>query len=478
MAKRVLLGFSGGIDSCAAARILRDEGYKVTALTLDMTGDPAMLSAAGRQAAALQIAWRCADVRERFRSLIVEPFIDEYLRGRTPAPCTRCNPLIKWHALLDIADHDGFDHIATGHYFTIRSENGRYYVCRGADPIKDQSYYLWGLPQHILARTLTPLGDRIKATLRDSSTDRSTPSGESMGVCFLHGRPYGDFLHEQRPGYITPGEIVTHDGRLVGHHGGYPLYTIGQRRGTGLPRGMCITGCDPATNRLFAGPDSDLRHHHLIIGECAVVDLHELLHCRDLSVRIRGVGRNPEGYARAELLPVSCHATGLPAGPCTSQEAGLPTRYNQSSNPDAIQVPSRPGRISFTPLGVPFGLSYTSEVPGLRANTLASSVSTAPCDFATRCAFPLPDTSRSLSDSIPYPPIDPAQPSRSTRPAPRPAQESLPPGPPSCHQTDRSAPLRLLLSLAEPAWAPAAGQPVVIYRKDKVLGGGILEKYY
>ena len=148
--KSVLLGFSGGIDSTAAAAILREEGYDVHLDTLDTTGDPELLQRARETARKLGLPWHCSDVRERFRSEIIDYFVDGYRRGETPAPCTRCNPLIKWESLFRTATACGYDHIATGHYFRIHREGNTRFVRMAADPAKDQSYYLWGVPLSLI----------------------------------------------------------------------------------------------------------------------------------------------------------------------------------------------------------------------------------------------------------------------------------------------------------------------------------------
>ena len=202
---RVLLGFSGGIDSFAAVGLLQAAGYHVTALTLDMRGDSALLEKARLRAGALGIPWRMRSVRERFEREVVDYFTDSYFRGCTPAPCTRCNSRIKWPCLAAEADALGIRHIATGHYFRITSAGGKRYVTRAADNRKDQSYYLWDLPQEILDRVLTPMGTVIKRNIVEELADRR----ESMGVCFLEGRPCRDFLRSRdKTEALRPGPII------------------------------------------------------------------------------------------------------------------------------------------------------------------------------------------------------------------------------------------------------------------------------
>lgn len=304
--KRVLLGFSGGIDSCSAVDMLRAKGYAVTAMTLDMTGDKKMVETARETAMALDVEFRVVDVKRRFKEKIADYFVDEYMCGRTPAPCTMCNPLIKWHTLYEIAVSEGYDHIATGHYFRIEVHNDRFYVASGLDRVKDQSYYLWGLNQSVLSMALTPMGDIIKSEIRQQ---RGVPESakESMGVCFLRGRNYGEFLLSQAGRFITPGEVVNKTGEVVALHRGYPLYTIGQKRGMGLPQGACVIAIDVQHNRLIAGSDSDLYHFNLVLGDYVATDMDELLDSEYIEVKIRGLGRNPEGYCRVHKTEEGLH---------------------------------------------------------------------------------------------------------------------------------------------------------------------------
>lgn len=290
--KSVILGFSGGIDSSAAVSFLRNDGYDVVALTLDMTGDKTLLDKARRQADRLQVPLRIRSVRSCFEREVVDYFTGSYLRGRTPAPCTRCNSHIKWPFLAAEADAAGIPWLATGHYFRITNLDGKYYVTRAKDRRKDQSYYLWDLPQQILARTLTPMGDRIKQEVAAQCRDRS----ESMGVCFLHREPLREFL-QCRVGELVSGPIVDVVGRVLGQHDGIALYTIGQKRGLRLPVGYAVVGIDPDSNTLIVGENRLLFHSTLEVGQCRMVDPEELLAAKDLQVVIRGVGRNPAAGA-------------------------------------------------------------------------------------------------------------------------------------------------------------------------------------
>lgn len=319
--KRVLLGFSGGIDSCHAARSLMSQGYVVTALYMDMTGDSAQADYARVGAAETGIMFRSIDLRERFALAVIDYFTDEYASGRTPAPCTVCNRDIKWETLYEVARREGFDRIATGHYFNVERDGSRYYVTKASDPVKDQSYYLWPLGQDVLAMALTPMGNVIKAGIgRSPGTVRQQK--ESMGVCFLGGRPCADFLRERLGGRTGCGDITDKRGRVIGRHDGTPYYTIGQKRGLCLPAGLCVTGIDASGNLLVAGRDEDLYHRNLIISGCNIVDMDEALTAADITVKIRGIGRNPEKPCRITPRPGGLHI--LLDDPAWAPAAGQP----------------------------------------------------------------------------------------------------------------------------------------------------------
>lgn len=297
MKQSVLLGFSGGIDSCTSAQRLMAEGYHVVALTIDTMGDEAMLHKARTKAEEIGAEWLMYDAREQFKREIIDYFCQEYAMGHTPAPCTRCNPLIKWRTLLNEANRLGIKHIATGHYFNIEKRDERYYVTKGVDESKDQSYYLWGLSQEILSRAITPMGNAIKSDVKQAFKDKS----ESMGICFLNGLPYAEFLRN-RGIDMTDGDIVTRNGEVCGRHNGIARYTIGQRRGVGIPEGMRVIGIDATHNHIIVGENELLFHNQLHIAHCNIVDEEELLSAKDITVKIRGIGRNPQ-------LPVSVEAT-------------------------------------------------------------------------------------------------------------------------------------------------------------------------
>ncbi len=297
MSNRVLLAFSGGIDSSAAVGILRREGFDVEVMTIDMMGDEALVVKAASAAERLGVKFHLVDGRELFSREIVDDFVEEYLSGRTPAPCTRCNTLIKWRLLVECADRLGIHYIATGHYFRVEEHRGLAYVRRGNDPKKDQSYYLWGVPQEALSRAVTPMGELIKAEVKLGSDEQR----ESMGVCFLGGRPYSEFLCS-RCGELAVGEVVNTSGEVVGRHNGIARYTIGQRRGEGIPSGLRVVGLDGERNVVTVGDNRLLFHTRLIVDSCYFVDPEEVVSSTEVSVMIRGIGLNPEGYASVKVI--------------------------------------------------------------------------------------------------------------------------------------------------------------------------------
>ena len=276
-----------------SARLLLEQGYSVVVLTIDTTGDGALLTKAERGAKELGVEWHAYDAKALFEREIIDYFCMEYASGRTPAPCTRCNTHIKWRILLEEANRLGIEHIATGHYFRIEQHNGHYYVAKGADNTKDQSYYLWGLSQEILARAITPMGTRIKSEVKESFRDKS----ESMGICFLEGKPYAEFL-KHRGITSSEGDILNSCGELCGRHNGIIHYTIGQRRGEGIPEGKRVVEIEAKRNNIIVGEKLELYKSKLYITHCNIVDECELMTASDITIKIRGIGVNPE-------LPVS-----------------------------------------------------------------------------------------------------------------------------------------------------------------------------
>jgi tRNA-specific 2-thiouridylase len=271
---------SGGVDSSVAAALLVQQGYEVLGVTMRLFcyGDQVpdrpccsleSISDAASVAASLGIPHYVLDFADRFNRDVIQNFVSEYARGRTPIPCVRCNSFTKFRDLMGHADALGCDYIATGHYAIAR--HGALY--RGRDPDKDQTYFLWGIDQAVVQRMLTPLGDLAKEETRQIARDLrlvTAEKRESVEVCFVPDDNYVTLLAQHLPAdspALTPGPIVTSSGEVVGEHGGYARYTIGQRRG--LPGGsktpMYVTAIRPETREVVIGPRAELFGHSLEI---------------------------------------------------------------------------------------------------------------------------------------------------------------------------------------------------------------------
>lgn len=273
--RKVVIAMSGGVDSSVAAAILVRQGYDVTGMMLRLwseegtTGDnrcctPDSMAQARRIAAQIGIPFYALDARELFRNEVVEPFIQEYIRGVTPNPCLFCNRKVRWGFLMDHARAFGADFLATGHYARIqRLPDGSVQLLKGLDGRKDQSYVLSVLNQDQLCHSLFPLGDMTKPEVRQLARDMDLPVAErpeSQDLCFLADGDYRRFLRDHSSAQIQPGPIVNGDGEKIGEHQGLANYTIGQRKGLGVASltPLYVTGKDLATNTLQVGAISDL----------------------------------------------------------------------------------------------------------------------------------------------------------------------------------------------------------------------------
>lgn len=255
---KILMGLSGGVDSCFASRLLSEAGHAVEGAFLRMTAE-ADAKPAERAAAELGIPLHILDCRELFEEHVLKPFTESYMQGRTPNPCVECNRYVKIRVLCDFAAQNGFDRVATGHYGRIgQGENGRYFVRRSENEKKDQSYMLWGLTQEQLAMLTLPLENRDKEKLKQQAEKEGFSAAgqkESMDICFLPQGGYVPFV-EKREGVCPPGDFVDPEGRVLGRHKGIVHYTVGQRKHLGIALGqkMFVAVIDKETNRVTLVP--------------------------------------------------------------------------------------------------------------------------------------------------------------------------------------------------------------------------------
>ena len=267
---KVVLGLSGGVDSTAAALILKEKGYEVTGLYFDVFGGSAK-SEEGRAKAEtaaeqLGIKFIYRDLSDEFREKVIGNFCSEYSCGRTPNPCIVCNPGVKFRVLLETADREGAQYIATGHYAgTYHDEaTDTWFIRRAANEAKDQSYMLYRLGQEVVSRLLLPLNDvDDKEKIRDIARKNDMKNAEakdSQEICFIEADDnYKDFL--KRRGYETPeGDFVDAQGNVLGRHKGILNYTIGQRKGLGIALGKpaFVTAIDGVKDQVVLGDNADL----------------------------------------------------------------------------------------------------------------------------------------------------------------------------------------------------------------------------
>ena len=321
--KRVLLGMSGGTDSSVAAMRLLEAGYEVIGVTFrfyELNGSTEYLEDARNLAERLGIRHITYDAREIFARQIIEYFVQEYLAGRTPVPCTLCNNYLKWPLLAKIADEMGIFYIATGHYAQNIQLNETFYITYAADSDKDQTFFLWGLKQDILNRMLLPMGDITKAEARAWAAEHGfrkvATKKDRIGVCFCP-MDYRTFLKDwlvrngqmsvsnseasinnsQTSGSdkqtwsdrIRRGRFVDEKGNFIAWHEGYPFYTIGQRRGLGihLNRPVFVKEIDPEKNEVMLASLSSLEKTEMWLKDWNLVNQERTLDRSDIIVKIR-----------------------------------------------------------------------------------------------------------------------------------------------------------------------------------------------
>jgi tRNA-specific 2-thiouridylase len=312
---RVAVGLSGGVDSSLTAALLVEAGWQVEGLTLWLMSGKGACCAEGLVDAAgiceqLGIPHHVVDFRERFKEQIVDFLVQGYGEGVTPLPCSRCNREVKFGPMLQWAQAErGIGRIATGHYARIRhgevSDNGRHQLLRGLDARKDQSYFLYDLPQAALERLVFPLGELTKADTRAEAKRhglRTAQKPESQDLCLAdHHGSMRAFLDAYLP--PRPGEIVLRDGRVLGQHDGIEHFTIGQRKGLGVAwsEPLHVVRLDAAMNRVVVAPRAEAACSEAVVGAVNWVSMDPPGAALDVEVQVR-YRSAPE---RALLTPLS-----------------------------------------------------------------------------------------------------------------------------------------------------------------------------
>ena len=276
---KVIVGLSGGVDSTVAAYLLKEQGYDVVGVTMEMwpgEGSQKAIEDAARVAKAIGIPFEVLDFKKEFRECVVNDFMEQYQKGLTPNPCIVCNRLVKGQALLDKAHEMGAEHIATGHYARIEKhpKTGRYAVRNSATAVKDQTYALYRLTQEQLQAMLLPIGEYAKEEVRQIAEKIDgfvAKKGDSQDICFIPDGDYAAFI-EREGGYKgKPGDFVDMNGKVVGKHKGLIHYTVGQRKGLGLSLGkpVFVYGVDPEKNQVRLCDNQELFQTKLYAGNLA-----------------------------------------------------------------------------------------------------------------------------------------------------------------------------------------------------------------
>lgn len=295
---------SGGVDSSTTAALLVEQGYEVIGVMMRLWAEegrggsvnrccsPEAVEDARRVCSVLDIPFYLINYEREFKRQVVDPFIAEYTRGRTPNPCLACNRRIKFDLLLRWALAMGARYLATGHYARVRRVDGHYQLLKGRDREKDQSYVLYMLGQEELRHLLLPLGDYTKEQVRAMARQRGLPvadRAESQDLCFLADNDYRRFLRVHAPEAIRPGPILDTTGRVIGEHKGLPFYTIGQREGLGIaaPEALYVMEIDVSRNALVVGTKAELGRRELVATEVNYVSGQVPQESLEITAKIR-----------------------------------------------------------------------------------------------------------------------------------------------------------------------------------------------
>lgn len=304
---------SGGVDSSVAAYLLKEQGYDVIGVTMQIwqedkefeerEGGCCSLSAvedARRVANKLEIPFYVLNFRESFKKNVIDYFVDEYVNGRTPNPCIACNKHLKFDELLTKAQGLGADYVATGHYGKIdKLDNGRHVLVKSEDDKKDQTYALYNMTQYQLERTLMPCGEYKKETIREIAKKIGLAvhnKKDSEEICFIPDNNHGLYIQTAVPKKVKEGNFVDKEGTVLGRHKGIVYYTIGQRKGLGLALGRpaYVTSIDPVRNEVVIGPEEDIFKTDLICKDVNFMSIEKLDGPMTVNAKIRYLAKPEE----------------------------------------------------------------------------------------------------------------------------------------------------------------------------------------
>ena len=292
--KKVVIGMSGGVDSSVAAYLLKEQGYDVIGVTMQIwqedkdyterEGGCCSLSAvddARRVANKIGIPFYVMNFRDSFKEKVIDYFVQEYIDGKTPNPCIACNKHLKFDELLRKARGIGADYVATGHYAKIEERDGRHLLIRSDDYRKDQTYALYNFTQDQLAHTLMPCGEYTKDRIREIAKEIGLSvynKKDSEEICFIPDNDHGRYIKEARPLEVVKGNFVDKNGNVLGQHKGIVYYTIGQRKGLGIAFGkpMFVIDINAKNNTVILGDNSDLFQYNLIAKDVNFISIEDI----------------------------------------------------------------------------------------------------------------------------------------------------------------------------------------------------------